>query len=75
MKRYRYLALAVALAAMGVTPALVANRAQAATPMDLEFQTYRSNQKAAPNGTLLFQAMANPDAEGHDIRYKLIYSE
>ena len=75
MKRDRYLALAVALAAMGGPPALVANRAQAATPMDLEFQTYRSNQKSVPNGTLLFQAMGNQDADGHNIRYKLIYSE
>ena len=75
MKRYRYLTLAVALAAVGATPAMVASSAQAATPMDLEFQTYRSSQTATPDPTLLFQSLGNPDVDGHDIRHKLIYSE
>ena len=75
MKRDRYLALAVALGAMGLIPAMVVDPAQAITPMDLEFQIYHSNHRPDRSGYLLSQTPGHPDVAGHEIRYKLTYLE
>ncbi len=67
----RYIALAAAVGAIALTPGL----GQAATPKDLEFQSYRSIQQqdraAQPNSRLL----NNNNFQGHGLRNKLVYSD
>lgn len=69
MKRYRYIALAAAVGAIALTPGL----GQAATPMDLEFHSYRSiqqqNRSAQPHTRLL----NGTNLQDHGLRNKLVY--
>ena len=71
MKRYRYAACAVALGVIALAPAIV----QAATPLDLEFHSYRGNKTRGRDGNPPVQLMGTQDVDGHSMRYKLIYSE